>query len=223
VPCVRPQGFDHQRRRSSHFGARRVLGHVAHLVDLYPLGILERAPELIGQDRGFDIAGRKRLYESGQFLLGCVGEKVNAGEARGRQELREAALRRAGFDGRPVQDELRAGCAKDQSGLVAFENGSAEIGPGAPELLGRARVVEAVQADELQQDIETADKRAGRRQFGIGLHAGCKTRLSSQPIELTLPPDKPQWHFQVVLLIVNWQGPSGRVAAAACPAGNASL
>ena len=89
--------------------------------------------------------------------------ELNAGEACCGQQLRKAAFGRSRFDGRAVEQQLRAAGAEQQPGFIGNGNRFVEFGPGRLKLFGCARMIEAVEPRVLEQNVEAADKRARGR------------------------------------------------------------
>ena len=120
----------------------------------------QRRFQLLGQDRGLGILRGESAHQPFQVFLRDARRELNAGEACGGKQLGKAALGGSSFDGHAVEQKLRAGGAQQQAGFIGDGNRLVQFVPGGLELLGRARMVKAVEPRILEQNVEAADKGA---------------------------------------------------------------
>src|SRR5579862_5522075 len=80
--------------------------------------------------------------------------KVNAGQARGGQELGEAALGLSGLERRAVQQEFVFGDAQQKRGVGALGQALLQLVPGDGELSLGSFVVQTVEANILNQYVQ---------------------------------------------------------------------
>jgi hypothetical protein len=62
---------------------------------------------------------------------------------------------------------LRAGGTEQQAGLIRNWNRFVQFRPSRLKLLGRTRMIKAVESRVFEQDVEAANKRARRHQLGV--------------------------------------------------------
>jgi hypothetical protein len=78
--------------RNLDAGNGRVFGYVTDFIHLNA-GLPRKSPfQLLGQRGWLGVSAGKRAHESRELRLRQIGGKVNAGDARGREQLSEAAL-----------------------------------------------------------------------------------------------------------------------------------
>src|SRR5580704_13169229 len=97
--------------------------------------------EAIGKGRGLRPRFHEALNEIGEFLAVNTGEETDASDSRGVEEISEAAFGGAGFQGDAVEQELRAGGAKEQAAGAGCIHGCLEFSPRRVKLSERARVL----------------------------------------------------------------------------------
>jgi hypothetical protein len=96
---------------------------------------------------------------------------VNAGDAGRSQQLRKAAFARCGAQRHAIQQNLRAGRAKQHTASAAFIQRTAQLFPCGFKLRSGTHVAELVEARELEQNIQAAYERPCRSSC-VGGH-GC--------------------------------------------------
>jgi hypothetical protein len=84
---------------------------------------------------------------------------VDAGNTGSNQQLREAALARGRTQWHAIQQDLCSRSAQQKSASAAVIQRAAQLLPRCFELRRRAHVPELIQARELQQNVQAADKR----------------------------------------------------------------
>jgi hypothetical protein len=114
---------------------------------------------------------------------------MQAGDFRAGEHLRETAFGGSGFEWNAVQQELRATGAQQQAALAAGRQGGVQLFANDIELCGATGVLHPIQAGELQQHVEAADKGAGGRRFGVCCHR-CEPRLSGPCVWARLAPNR---------------------------------
>ena len=122
---------------------------------------LERSLQLLGElARLCAGAGGKAADEFREAGVRHFRRKVNARDARRGKHSREAFLRRRGFEGRAVEQQLIARNGQQQARFVVRAESGAQFRPGGFVLLGRARMAEVIHPRELQQNIQAAHEGA---------------------------------------------------------------
>jgi hypothetical protein len=92
---------------------------------------------------------------------------LNAGEARGREQLGKAALGGRSINGHAIEQKLRAGGAQQQAGFIGDGNRLVQFVPRGIELLGCARMVKTVEPRIFEQNVEAAYEGPRGCLFGI--------------------------------------------------------
>jgi hypothetical protein len=136
--------------------------------------------------------------------------ELNAGEAGGRKQLGKAAFGGRRINGHAVEQKLRAGGAQQQAGFIGYGNRRVQFIPGGVELLGRARMIKAIEPRIFKQDIEAADEGARGCLFGVDRIHRVAGAISPRPSSLTLVR-APSWNNGV-------RPPCGQ-RGTACPTG----
>ena len=114
---------------------------------------------------------------------------MKAGDADAGEQLREAAVGAGVAEGRAVQQELIAGRGQEDIAFaIAFagERGL-QFGPGLFDLLGGTGMVKAVQARELQHDVEITHEGPGRGRARQDVLRRAHGRLTRDAFDLTAP------------------------------------
>src|SRR5580658_7359834 len=88
---------------------------------------------------------------------------MNAGQACGRQQLREAALRLPGLERDTVQQKPAFRNPQQEPAIAVLGHAQLQLIPGDFELSLSAFVVKTIEADVLYQDIQTVHEGTGRR------------------------------------------------------------
>jgi hypothetical protein len=81
--------------------------------------------------------------------------------------LSKAALGRGSVNGHAIEQKLRPGRAQQQAGFIGDRNRCVQFVPGGVELFRCTRMVEAVEASVLEQNVEAAYKSARGSLFSI--------------------------------------------------------
>src|SRR5579884_925949 len=126
--------------------------------------------QLLRQFRGLRFPGGKGAREARQLFLSDRRKKLNACQARCGEQLGKLFFRRRAFERNSIQQELRARRSEQESCVRSLQNGGLQLLPGSLKLLHSATVLVAVEAGELQQNIEAAHERAARRRLWIRPH-----------------------------------------------------
>jgi hypothetical protein len=102
------------RELSGHAGflQTRVRCYEANLVDANALRATERSFQLISQLGGFGLPSGKRACKPSDFFLSDGGEKLNAGEPGGGEELGELFFSWSALKRNTVEEQLRTGGAE---------------------------------------------------------------------------------------------------------------
>ncbi len=155
------------RTRDSGIG-----GHEADFVDVNVRIALQSGLQLFGELHRFGTSvGGKTAHEARQTGLRDFGRKVNAGDPSRGKHAREAFFGGGGFERRSVEKELVTGNREEHAGFIfgAGAESGAQFGPGSLVLFFGARMAEVIHARELEQDVEAADKGAGRSGPDVGV------------------------------------------------------
>jgi hypothetical protein len=123
--------------------------------------------QLLRQDRWLRIIRGESAHQPFEVFYCDARCKLNAGEAGGRKQLGKAALGGGRINGHAIEQELRAGGAQQQAGFVRDRNRRVQFVPGGIELLGRARMVEAVEPRVFEQNVKAAYEGARGCLFGV--------------------------------------------------------
>ena len=102
-------------RGNSALGDCRVGRDVADFIDCDRGVAFERGFQLLGEGCGLRAdAGGEGFHHAGERGLRHLGRKMNAGDACGGEEAREAFFRGSGFQGDAVEEQLIAGNGEQQ-------------------------------------------------------------------------------------------------------------
>ena len=88
---------------------------------------------------------------------------MNAGKPGRGQQVGEAALRLAGFEGNTIEQQLVLRNPEQKSSIPLFRKTLLQLIPGDLELPLGPLVLKTVQSDVLHQDVQTVNEGAGGR------------------------------------------------------------
>jgi len=157
--ALRPEHLCRQLRGNLDACHGRIFRHVADLIDLDAGLSRQRGFQLFGERRSFRVSARERAHKSRELRLRECRSKVNAGDPRRSQKLREASFSRRRTQRHAIQQDLRSRSAQQHTAAAAVIQRPAQFFPRGFELLRRLRVAELVQPRELQKNVQAADKR----------------------------------------------------------------
>src|SRR2546426_200064 len=155
--ALRPEHFCRQLCGNLDACHRRIFRHVADLIDLDAGLSRQRGFQLFGERRSFRVSARERAHKSRKLRLCECRSKVNAGDPRRSQKLREASFSRRRTQRHAIQQDLRSRSAQQHTAAAAVIQRPAQFFPRSFELLRRLRVAELVQPRELQKNVQAAD------------------------------------------------------------------
>jgi hypothetical protein len=141
-------------------GHGAVFRHKANLVNSNAGFARKRRLQLFGQSAGLRGACGESTHKAGKLSLVQVACKMDAGDARSDQQLRETALGGRGAEGNTIKQDLIAGGSQQQAGVSAFVEREAQFLPGGLKLTHGTHVAEFVEAGKLEQDIQAANESA---------------------------------------------------------------
>ena len=127
------------------------------------LAVPEGALDLFDHVLGPGSAHGECPHQLDKFVLGDLVRKMDAGQTRRGQQLREAALRLPRLQRNSVQQQLVFRDAQQERPVRSLGQTVLQFFPGDCELAFGAFVVEPIEADVLHQYVQTVDKRPGGR------------------------------------------------------------
>ena len=95
---------------------------------------------------------------------------MNAGDTRSNEQLCKATLRSRCAQWNAIEQNLVAGCTKEQARVAAFIKRKAQFLPRRFKLTHGAHMAEFVQPRKLEQDVQAAYERAGGRRSSVATH-----------------------------------------------------
>ena len=167
---VLPEGGRGELRRETRFLQTRVGGYETHFVDADSLRARQRLLQLLREFRRLRFPGRECPRKPAEFLRSKRREELHAGEARGGKQLRKLFFRRRAFERNPVQEKLGTAGPEQQAVLAARGDSHAKLTPSGVKLLRCAHVLEAVKTRELQENVQTSNKRSPRGSLWVRFH-----------------------------------------------------
>jgi hypothetical protein len=140
------------RELLGHFdsGHGRILRNIADLVDLDARFSGECSLELFCQGGRFGVAAGKSADEARELRLSQIGREVDAGDARGNQQLSEAAFARRSTQGHTVEKNLIPRCAKKDAAPTAFLKRAPQLFPRGIKLGRSASVAKLIEPREFK-------------------------------------------------------------------------
>jgi hypothetical protein len=154
--ALRAEHLGRQLRGNLDSGYGRIFGDITNLVYLDAGFPGKRGFQLLRERGRLGISAGEGANETCQLRLRQRWSEVNAGDARGNQQLREAALSGGRSQGHAIQQNLGARSAEQYAAASAFIEGAAQLFPGGFKLRGGAHVPKLIEARELQENVETS-------------------------------------------------------------------
>jgi hypothetical protein len=159
---LRAQHFRRQLRRNFYSRHRTVFRHESNFIDANARVAGHRRFQLFGKRTWLGISAREGARKSRELRLGKIWCEVNTRDTGTSQKLRETFFRRRRSQRHSVQQNLVSRGAQQESRIAAFLQRGVQLFPRGFELRHRPHVPELVQARKLQQNVQAANKRAGR-------------------------------------------------------------
>jgi hypothetical protein len=122
------------------------------------------------QLRWFGFAGGKGAHEAADLFFRNRSEKLDAGQTRRGEQLRELLFRGRSFQGHAIQQQLRIRRSEQQARVRPHGDGGAQLLPCDLELFDGPGMLVAVQASKLQQDVQASYESASGRCFWVCFH-----------------------------------------------------
>ena len=149
------------RELRRHLDSRhgRIFRYVADLIHLDAGVATQRGLELLGKGRRLRISAWESAHESRELRLRHCGRKVNAGNTRRSQQMREASFARRRPQRHAVQQNLRPRSAQQHTAPAAVLQRVAQFFPRGFKLLRSLCVAKLIQPRKFQKNVQAADKR----------------------------------------------------------------
>jgi hypothetical protein len=143
---IEPERARGQLRSQPPLGQRGVRLDVAEFVHVNRGVAFERRFQLLGQQRRLcrRTARRERAHKAGEVRLRDARRKMNAGDARGREQFGKALFCRRGFKRHAIEQKLVAARCQQQSGFAALVQRSSQFPPRCLVLRLGTRMAEIV-------------------------------------------------------------------------------
>jgi hypothetical protein len=119
------QHLGSELRRDLDSGHRSIFRDVANFVDLDGAFTGERRFQLLGELAGLVVSAGEGAHESREVALRGIGRKMNAGDSRTSEKLRETFFSCGGTERHAVQHDLVARCSQQQSRVSTLIQGRA--------------------------------------------------------------------------------------------------